>query len=230
MNFVLARVLCVLGGYCFGLFETGAIIAKKNNVDLRKEGSGNIGTTNSLRVMGVKAGAITLLGDVLKCIIAMLLAMFIFRGMFPSPDNGYRLLMIYAGIGAILGHDYPFYHHFKGGKGVACVGGMIIAFSPVMALVALAFFVLIVYLTRYVSLGSMLAEILAAVLVAVFGHYNVFIKLQGDYLKEAVVLFSLIALLCIFQHRANIGRLVKGEENKFSFKSAGKKKEEDAAN
>ena len=151
MNFVLARVLCVLGGYCFGLFETGAIIAKKNNVDLRKEGSGNIGTTNSLRVMGVKAGAITLLGDVLKCIIAMLLAMFIFRGMFPSPDNGYRLLMIYAGIGAILGHDYPFYHHFKGGKGVACVGGMIIAFSPVMALVALAFFVLIVYLTRYVQ-------------------------------------------------------------------------------
>lgn len=226
MNFVLARVLCVLAGYCFGLFETGAIIAKKNNVDLRKEGSGNIGSTNSLRVMGVKAGLLTLLGDVMKCIIVMILAMVIFKNIFPAPDNGYRLLMLYAGIGAILGHDYPFYHNFKGGKGVACVGGMAIAFSPVLALIALTFFVLVVWITRYVSLGSMLAECLIVVLIAVFGKAGLFVKLSGAYLTEAIILTSFIALLCIFQHRANIGRLIRKEENKFSFKSAGKKKEE----
>jgi len=225
VNFVLARVICVVVGYIFGLFETGAIIAKKNNVDLRKEGSGNIGTTNSLRVMGVKAGLITLLGDVMKCIIVMLLAMLVFRNMFPSPENGYRLLMLYAGVGAILGHDYPFYHNFKGGKGVACVGGMIIAFAPVIALIALAFFVLIVWITKYVSLGSMLAECFFVVLVAVFGHLGYFVKLSGAYLVEAVIISGFIAALCIFQHRANIGRLIKGEENKFSFKSAGKNKE-----
>ena len=226
MNFVLAKVICVVVGYIFGLFETGAIIAKKNNVDLRKEGSGNIGTTNSLRVMGVKAGLITLLGDVMKCILVMLIAMAVFKNMFPAPDNGYRLLMLYAGIGAILGHDYPFYHNFKGGKGVACVGGMIIAFSPVLAVIALAFFVLIVWISKYVSLGSMLAECFFVILVAVFGHLGLFVKLNGAYLTEAIILCALIALLCIFQHRANIGRLVKGEENKFSFKNAGKKKEE----
>lgn len=226
MNFVLARVLCVVVGYIFGLFETGAIIAKKNNIDLRKEGSGNIGSTNSLRVMGVKAGLLTLLGDVMKCILVMLLAMLVFRNMFPAPDNGYRLLMIYAGVGAILGHDYPFYHNFKGGKGVACVGGMVIAFSPVIALIALAFFVLVVWITKYVSLGSMLAECFFVVLIAIFGHLGLFVKLSGAYLTEALVVTGLVALLCIFQHRANIGRLVKGEENKFSFKNAGKKREE----
>ena len=227
MNFVLARVLCVLAGYVFGLFETGAIIAKKKNVDLRKEGSGNIGSTNSLRVMGVKAGLLTLLGDVMKCIIVMLLAMIIFKNMYP--DNGYRLLMLYAGVGAILGHDYPFYHNFKGGKGVACVGGMAIAFSPVLALIALTFFVLIVWITKYVSLGSMLAECFIVVLIAVFGKLGYFVKLDGRNLTEAVIITALVALLCIFQHRANIGRLIKGEENKFSFKNAGKKKDESVA-
>ena len=229
MNFVLARVLCVLGGYCFGLFETGAIIAKKNNVDLRKEGSGNIGTTNSLRVMGVKAGAITLLGDVLKCIIAMLLAMFIFRGMFPSPDNGYRLLMIYAGIGAILGHDYPFYHHFKGGKGVACTAGFMFAFDGWFTLVGLIEFFSIFFATHYVSLGSLFVYPYVLVMQIVMGQMGYFKGYDGlvvpqHYLTEMYCITLVLLCLTTFMHRENIKRLIAHNEKK-TFLSSKKKAE-----
>ena len=225
MNFVLARVICVIAGYIFGLFETGAIIARRANVDLRKEGSGNIGTTNSLRVLGPKAGLITLLGDVGKCVLVMFLVFLVFRNIFPAPENGYRLLMVYAGMGTILGHNFPFYHGFKGGKGVACVGGMVLAFSPALAGIAFAVFVIVVIATRYVSLGSMSAELFLIIETIFFGYLGMFTKLQGAYLIELEILFFLNFVLCVFQHRANVGRLLRGEENKFSFKKSGKKAE-----
>ena len=103
-------------GYCFGLFQTGYIYGEKHGVDIRTQGSGNAGTTNTLRVLGWKAGLITFLGDLFKAIFAVLLIRFIFIGKYP---DAVKILELYAGFGAVLGHNFPFYLKFKGGKGIA---------------------------------------------------------------------------------------------------------------
>ena len=115
------RLICLGIGYVFGLFQTGYIYGRMHGMDIRKHGSGNAGSTNALRTMGVKAGAITLLGDCFKCVIAVLVV----RGIFASrcPEI-LPLLSMYAGFGAVLGHNYPFYLGFKGGKGIAATAGM----------------------------------------------------------------------------------------------------------
>ena len=117
-----ARVIAVAVGYCFGLFQTGYIYGEKHGVDIRTQGSGNAGTTNTLRVLGWKAGLITFLGDLFKAIFAVLLIRFIFIGKYP---DAVKILELYAGFGAVLGHNFPFYLKFKGGKGIACTSGMI---------------------------------------------------------------------------------------------------------
>lgn len=108
------RIVCLLIGYVCGLFQTSFIYGKMHGIDIRNYGSGNAGTTNALRVLGTKAGLIVFAGDVLKCILAVLLARLLFAA--GHPDMKY-LYMLYAGAGAILGHNFPFYLHFKGGKG-----------------------------------------------------------------------------------------------------------------
>ena len=138
------------------LFQTGEN-GRMHGMDIRKHGSGNAGSTNALRTMGVKAGAITLLGDCFKCVIAVLVV----RGIFASrcPEI-LPLLSLYAGFGAVLGHNYPFYLGFKGGKGIAATAGMILATDLRMAAVCLVVFVVIVAVTRYVSLGSLVVTVL----------------------------------------------------------------------
>ena len=107
------RIICLIIGYAFGLFQTGYFVGKLNHVDIRKTGSGNSGSTNALRVLGVKAGLMTFAGDVLKCVLPILLVRQIFSGSDCLP-----LLAMYTGAGATLGHNYPFYLKFKGGKGL----------------------------------------------------------------------------------------------------------------
>ena len=116
------RLICLAIGYAFGLIQTGYLYGKSQNVDIRKMGSGNAGATNALRTLGWKAGAITFFGDAFKCIFAIILTCVIFRN---SQRDILMVLSMYTGMGAVLGHNYPFYMHFKGGKGIATSLGIL---------------------------------------------------------------------------------------------------------
>ena len=208
------RLICLGIGYVFGLFQTGYIYGRMHGMDIRKHGSGNAGSTNALRTMGVKAGAITLLGDCFKCVIAVLVV----RGIFASrcPEI-LPLLSLYAGFGAVLGHNYPFYLGFKGGKGIAATAGMILVTDLRMAAVCLVVFVVIVAVTRYVSLGSLVVTVLFLAGLVICGQMGEF-GLAQNYLFEMYGVGLLFTLSAFFQHRANIKRLREGTENKIGLK------------
>ena len=208
------RLICLGIGYVFGLFQTGYIYGRMHGMDIRKHGSGNAGSTNALRTMGVKAGAITLLGYCFKCVIAVLVV----RGIFASrcPEI-LPLLSLYAGFGAVLGHNYPFYLGFKGGKGIAATAGMILATDLRMAAVCLVVFVVIVAVTRYVSLGSLVVTVLFLAGLVICGQMGEFGMAQ-NYLFEMYGVGLLFTLSAFFQHRANIKRLREGTENKIGLK------------
>ena len=207
---MMERVICLVMGYCFGLFQSGYIYSKFHGKDIRKYGSGNSGTTNVLRVMGKKAGAVVLVGDVLKSILACMAARLLFQSSVPEM---FPLLELYAGSGVILGHNFPFYMNFKGGKGIAATGGLVIALGDWRLLViALGVFLITVIVTRYVSLGSVLG------LITVFVTWTVLCATGGihaePYTAECCVIVFLLAALGIWQHRSNIARLLHGTENK----------------
>lgn len=217
---IVGRIISLGIGYLCGQFLSGFLYGKKEKVDLRKTGSGNVGTTNTMRTLGVKAGVLTLIGDILKVFLAMFLAWLIFRGRYPEEI---RLLELYAGVGAILGHDFPVYMKFKGGKGIACTGGLLLAFCPIAVPVSLGIFILLVVITRYVSLGSIIGVISVPVQIVILGQLG-YVRVPEQYLTEVYIIFTLVALLAILLHHANIGRLIHGTENKFSLK-CGKKEE-----
>lgn len=211
------RIICVLIGYTLGLIQTGYIYGMINHVDIRKHGSGNAGTTNALRTLGWKAGIITFLGDSLKCVLAVMIV----RLVFAQQDN-VLLLAGYAGLGTVLGHNFPFYLKFKGGKGIAATGGLILAINPIMFLsVALVFF-LIVWFTEYVSLGSIVIMTMFVIEVVVYGQLGGF-NLEPSALYEFYGIAVVLAVLAIYRHRANIKRLIAGKENKTSLRRIGKK-------
>lgn len=203
------RLVCLLIGYAFGLFQTGYFYGKHVNVDIRQHGSGNAGTTNALRTLGWKAGVITLLGDCFKCVAAIALTRVIF-----ADSNMLALLAMYAGAGVILGHNFPFYLNFKGGKGIAATAGLLLATNGVMTGIALVVFVTTVALTRYVSLGSILVVILFLIEVVVYGQHGGF-ALSTPHLYELYILVLCLTILAIWKHRTNIVRLLNGTENKF---------------
>ena len=137
---IIARIIAVAIGYACGLFETGYFYGKKKGVDIRTKGSGNSGATNTLRTFGWKAGLVTCLGDILKTVAAVLAVKLIFGRTY---TEDIILLELYAGFGAVLGHNFPFYLKFKGGKGVACTGGMVLAVFPIVAPVSMGQLVII---------------------------------------------------------------------------------------
>ncbi len=210
---VLYRVIAVLIGYVFGLFQTGYIYGRSKGIDIREHGSGNSGTTNTLRTLGPKAGGITFLGDCLKAIAAMGLVWLIFRGI---AGDWVKVLCLYAGFGAVLGHNFPCYLKFKGGKGIACTAGVVIGICPIAVPVCFLSFVLIVLITRYVSLGSIIGVSLFLVQVFVL-YMNGLLGVTGNYANEFVILSICFTAMALVRHRANIVRLVKGTENKISF-------------
>ena len=216
---MLHRVLCLVAGYVFGLFQTGYFVGKHMNVDIRTKGSGNSGTTNALRVLGPKAGAVVFAGDVGKSVVLCLIVRAIFSKIMPDAA---LLMMLYGGFGVILGHNYPFYLNFKGGKGIAATGGFLISLLDWrITLICALGFVLPIAITRYVSLGSLIAEALVLITWILFGR-QLMPALAEGYFMEATVIVFLIAALAYWRHRATIGRLIKGCENKISFR---KKKE-----
>lgn len=209
---ILSRGICLVIGYIFGLFQTGYIYGKAHNIDIRQQGSGNAGTTNALRTLGWKAGLITFIGDLGKAMLAMLAAWLLFHEKYP---HGIKLLEMYAGFGAVLGHNFPFYLKFKGGKGIACTSGFILAFCPLMAPICLILFIGAVAITRYVSLGSILVVVSFFIQLIVFGQMGI-LRVAPDLLPEVYVVGGLFTLLALWRHRANIKRLLSGTENKLS--------------
>lgn len=213
------RFVCLMIGYAFGLLQTGYIYGRMNGVDIRKMGSGNAGSTNALRTLGIKAGIITLLGDCFKCVAAVLVVRGIYTAMYPGMIP---LLSMYAGFGAVLGHNYPFYLKFKGGKGIAATAGIILSTDLKLTAVCAVVFLAIVLVTRYVSLGSLVVTVFFLVGIIVEGQLGSFGMAQ-KLLLEMYAVGLLFVLSAFFQHRANIRRLHEGTENKISFK---KKKED----
>ena len=200
-----AYVLVGLVAYLIGSISFAIIFSKKfAGFDVRERGSNNAGTTNVLRTVGKKAAALTLICDILKGVVAVLLAM-LASNIWQEADG--ELLKYLAGLMAIIGHTFPVYYGFKGGKGVATSLGVLLVVNPQIGIICLVFALIIMIATRMVSLGSVLAAtlfpILTVFMVDSFG---------------AKVISILIALLVIFNHRSNIKRLKNGTENKISFK------------
>ncbi len=212
---LLNRIIVMVIGYFCGIFLSGYAYSKSRHKDITQMGSGNAGTTNAFRMFGWKAGLITLLGDVSKPIVAILITWLIFH---KSQPEGVRLLELYAGLGTIIGHNHPFYmKNFKGGKGIACTGGMMIAFCPIEVPVGIFLLIGVTALTKYVSLGSMAGLLSFFIQTVVFGEMGL-LDVTKTYKTEIYALAAVIMLMGIVRHRENIGRLLKGNENKFSLK------------
>ena len=204
------RLICLAIGYVFGLFQTSYIYGRLHGIDIRKHGSGNAGTTNMLRTLGTKAGAITLLGDALKCILAGLLVRAIFADRY---GDILLLLSFYTAAGVILGHNFPFYLNFRGGKGIAATAGLILSLNMYMSLLGLATFVAAFLLTHYVSLGSLCVYTGFMIELVVFGQCGVFGMTQA-YLNEMYVIGAVLTVMAFWMHRENIKRLLHHEERK----------------
>ena len=197
--------------YLIGSINFSIILSKKMaGFDVREKGSGNAGTTNMLRSVGKKAAAITLICDILKGVIAILIAIAI--GKIFKNTNGSLLVQI-AGVAVILGHTFPIFFKFKGGKGVATSLGVLIMSNWQIGLICLVFALILIALTQMVSVGSIAAAILYPVLT-LFIPQNYIVP--GNYLIYSIVL----AIIIVFNHRENVKRLLNGTENKISFKTA----------
>ncbi|HIR28672.1 MAG TPA: glycerol-3-phosphate 1-O-acyltransferase PlsY [Candidatus Choladousia intestinigallinarum] len=204
------RVLCLCIGYLFGLLQTSYIYGKMHGIDIRQHGSGNAGTTNMLRTMGTKAGIITFLFDFLKCFLAVMAVRLIFKNQY---SQILPLLSVYAGAGVVLGHNYPFYLNFKGGKGIAATAGLIVSLGWQMTLLAIVTFFGTTLLTHLVSLGSLLLYAGFMIEVVVFGQMGMF-GMEQAHLNEMYVVVAALTVLAFWKHRANLVRLVRGEERK----------------
>ena len=194
------RVLLLLIGYCFGVFQTGYIYSKKHGVDIRTRGSGNAGSTNVLRVMGLKAGATTFVGDFLKCLIPCLAVRLIFK---ENTDT----MILWTGLGVVLGHDFPAIFNFKGGKGIASSLAIAFVLNWKIGILVVAVWMVIVFITKYVSLASIIAYL-------VFCIYGCMTYKDA----EKIALIIILTGLAIFQHRSNISRLKSGTEHKLNIK------------
>ena len=204
------RIACLVIGYVFGLFQTAFIYGKLHGIDIREYGSGNAGTTNTLRVLGTKAGLIVLAGDILKCILAVILCGALFGK--AHPDEIY-LLKLYAAAGAILGHNFPFYLNFKGGKGIAATAGLICCFHWTFFVMGVIVFFTTFFLTHYVSLGSLLVYLGFVIQLVVEGQMGMF-QMDQAHLYEMYAVALVLAVIAYTKHRSNIVRLVKGEERR----------------
>ncbi len=204
------RIICIIIGYVFGMFQTAFFYGKMHGIDIREHGSGNAGTTNTLRVLGTKAGLIVFAGDVLKCMIAVWITALIFKG---SHADEIYLLKLYTAAGAILGHNYPFYLKFKGGKGIAATAGLILAFHPYFIPVGFVLFFGVFLTTHYVSLGSLLIYVGLMTEMVICGQTGLFGATQ-PVLNEMYAVTAFLTILAFYKHKENIRRLLHGNERK----------------
>ncbi|MBQ9657837.1 MAG: glycerol-3-phosphate 1-O-acyltransferase PlsY [Clostridia bacterium] len=206
-----AYIIVGLIAYLIGSVNFSIIISKKMaGFDVREKGSGNAGSTNMLRSVGKKAAAITLICDILKGVVAILIAILVGK-MVQDLDNS--LLVQIAALLVVVGHTFPIFFQFKGGKGVATSLGVLLMVNWKIGLICLTFALVLMALTRIVSLGSVGAAVLYPILV-LFIHTNYTVSSGSGYF----VFSLLLAILVAFNHRANIKRMLEGKENKLSFK------------
>ena len=205
----IAIIVVAVISYLIGSINFAVLLSKKMaGFDVRTKGSGNAGSTNMLRSVGKKAAALTLVFDILKGVIAILIACLI--GKIPGLDAS--VLVQTAGIFSIIGHTFPIFYGFKGGKGVATSLGVLLVTNWNIGLVCLLFALLLMAFTRWVSLGSIAAAVLFPILV-IFMPSTAYIA-EGNYIAFSIIL----AVIVIFNHRENVKRLIQGKENKLSFK------------
>lgn len=208
------RLMALVMGYFCGCFPTGYIVGKSKGIDIRKHGSGNTGATNTLRTLGWGPAGITFFGDCMKTVLAIVLANILLH----RTGFDMTILELYAGLGAVLGHNFPFYFKFKGGKGIACTAGLTFALFPGAVPVCFTVFVLCIALSKYVSLGSIMMSILLVIQIFVFNFYGI-LGVPETAVVEFDILVLVLGVLAIFQHRENIVRLFKGTENKLGQKA-----------
>lgn len=206
------RIICLAIGYVFGLFQTAYFYGKAHGIDIREHGSGNAGTTNTLRVLGTKAGLIVFAGDCLKCMAAVWLVRLIFGN---THHDIIYLLCLYTGAGAILGHNYPFYLNFKGGKGIAATAGMVLSFHPWFIITGVLLFFIPFFTLHYVSLGSLLVYAGLMIQLVVVGQNGwLFQEMTQGQLIEMYIVFGCLLVMAYWKHRENIKRLLHGNERK----------------
>lgn len=199
---VLRVVVCLVVGYLIGTISTAYIVGKASKLDIRKYGSGNAGTTNALRVLGIKAGIITFAGDFFKAFIPLMLMKHCIW-----PDEPYlKLMMLLLGFGIVIGHNYPIWLNFKGGKGIAATGGVFVAIDPWIFIPGIILFLGVIFLSKYVSLGSLCLSVL-------FPIWIILTMKADPYYPWLIVVTALYTLSAFFRHRANLVRLAQGTEN-----------------
>jgi glycerol-3-phosphate acyltransferase PlsY len=208
-------IIAVLS-YLVGSIPTSIIVARvRRGIDIRQHGSGNAGGTNVIRVLGWKAGVFVILMDMAKGLFATIVISRLMYGAIPfentTPFDDFTVVQIIAGCSAMLGHIWTLFAGFKGGKGIATAGGMLIGIAPVEVAVSLGVFTIVLLISHYVSLGSLSAAV--AFPLTMFFRENIFlVDIQG---YNTLIFFSIgIALLIIFTHRSNIKRLLRGTENR----------------
>lgn len=202
-------LITIIIGYLIGSLNFSIIIGKLfYKTDVREHGSKNAGATNTLRTLGTVPGLVVFVLDTLKAVIAFLIVSLIPYGM---PVSGYL-----AAAAASLGHNYPVFFGFKGGKGVTVSLGMLFCFSPVVGILTLGVGVLVIFFTRYVSLGSMLATLVSPLFTIFF--------FKGECKPLVFTLNLLLAVQIILRHKSNIRKLLNGNESKISFSKKGNRK------
>ncbi len=209
-----AYIIIAIIAYLIGSINFSVIISKRMaGFDVREKGSGNAGTTNMLRSVGVKAAVITLLCDILKGVVVILIAILI-GNIVDGLDDA--LLVQLAGIFVIVGHTFPIFFGFKGGKGIATSLGVLLMINWQIGLICLVFALVLMVITRMVSVGSIAAAILFPVLVIFIGQNYIVPVNNSSYLIFSII----IAVLVLFNHRENLKRIFTGKENKISFKKS----------
>jgi len=204
-----AYIVMAIIAYAIGSVNFSVIFSRKfAGFDVREKGSGNAGTTNMLRTVGKKAAIITLVCDILKGVVSILISILIGN---IAKDVDKAILVQIAGFCAVLGHTFPIFFEFRGGKGVATCLGILLLTNWQIGLICLTFGVLLIAITRMVSLGSIMAAILYPILT-IFIHENYIV--DGNY----VIFGILLGLFVVFNHRKNLQRIIRGTENKISFK------------
>jgi len=207
---VLVYIIIVAAAYFLGSIPTGYLAARSKGIDILAVGSGNIGATNAMRVLGKPAGITVLFADALKGYAAVAWLCPFLMKMFNGPATGAETLRIVAGIAAVLGHNYTCWLKFKGGKGIATTAGVYLALAPQAVGMALAAWIIVFVLCRYVSVASIVAAV-ALPTVVWFTKDSLFLG----------IVTTALGLLAIYKHKGNIQRLIRGTENRISFKSKG---------
>ncbi len=206
MSEIFLSIAVAVIAYLLGCISTGLLIARGTGVNLREAGSKNTGASNVLRVLGLRKGIITFLGDFLKATLACLI------GSLLLPQSTFGIAgfgVMLGGLFAVIGHNWPVFYGFKGGKGVACSAAVVFFVNPLWGIIAIVLCVIVIATTKFISLGSMVMLFTYAVLMCI------------AYPGQWFVVFFVLALLgmCVYRHRANIQRLLSGTENKIGQKA-----------